>query len=345
MSRKRIALIILGIIAIIGGTVIFTDGKEILRVLEEASWEKVPFVLVFVSLSYFLTSYSFARVNRLLGIPIDTPALTQIGFTTTAINHLLTTGGLAGYSLRYLLMRRRGVRMKEVMTTSVLHFYLTSLIMLGMLPIGLVMLLMNSSIGLQTSIIVTAIAVLVLLLFSIATGLVFKPAMRRPILRFVSKIARSLLKQDLDSQLRQFDTSFTHGVEALRRQPQKMSMIVGMIFGDWLASAIALWFCFDALGPSVHPADLIAGFVIGVVAGVISMIPGGLGIQEGSMAGIFSLLGTSFEQAILASILFRVVYYILPYLISLFWSWRLLNPIEDSEAPIEEEVKNANSNA
>jgi uncharacterized membrane protein YbhN (UPF0104 family) len=75
------------------------------------------------------------------------------------------------------------------------------------------------------------------------------------------------------------------------------------------------------------------------------MIPGGLGIQEGSMAGIFSLLGTPFEQAILASILFRVIYYIFPYLISLFLSWRLLNPLEDPEHPNDQEVKHANSNA
>jgi len=345
LSRKRIALILLGVIAILGGIAIFSDGEQILHVLQEANWEKVPLAFAFMALSYLLTSYSFAQVNRILGIPIGTRELTQIGFTTTALNHLLTTGGLAGYSLRYLLMRRRGVRMKDVMTTSILHFYLTCLIMLGMLPFGLIYLILNSPIRLETSVFISAIALVVLILFSIATGLVFQPGMRKPILRFISKVSQSLLKKDIDWQLDQFDISFTRGVKELRNQPQNMSLIVGMIFGDWLASAFALWFCFDALGPPVGLGDLIAGFVIGVVAGVMSMIPGGLGIQEGSMAGIFSLLGTPFEQAILASILFRVIYYIFPYLISLFLSWRLLNPLEDPEHPNDQEVKHANSNA
>jgi uncharacterized protein (TIRG00374 family) len=324
LSRKRIALIILGIIAILGGVVIFTDGNEILRVLREASWERIPFAVAFMFLSYLLTSYSFARVNRILGIPINTRSLTQIGFTTTALNHLLTTGGLAGYSLRYLLMRRHGVRMKDVLTTSVLHFYLTSLIMLGMLPAGLIYLAINSPVRLETSILLAMITLSAIILFSLATGLVFKPGLRKPILNFISKVSRSVLKRDIDSQLNQFDTSFTHGVRELRKQPQKMTWIIGMIFGDWLSSAIVLWFCFDAIGPPVHSGDLMAGFVIGVVSGVMSMIPGGLGIQEGSMAGIFSLLGTSFEQAILASILFRMVYYIFPYLISLAITGKLL---------------------
>ena len=102
-------------------------------------------------------------------------------------------------------------------------------------------------------------------------------------------------------------------------------------------SAAALWFCFYALGYLLNFGDLIAGFVIGIVSGVLSMIPGGLGIQEGSMAGIFTLLGSTFEQAILASILFRVVYYILPYIVSLVLTYWLLHTKEDREVVPEVE--------
>jgi uncharacterized membrane protein YbhN (UPF0104 family) len=54
------------------------------------------------------------------------------------------------------------------------------------------------------------------------------------------------------------------------------------------------------------------------------------------MAGIFSLLGTSFEQAILASILFRAIYYVLPFFLSILLSWRLLQT-QDTIDPIEVE--------
>ena len=54
------------------------------------------------------------------------------------------------------------------------------------------------------------------------------------------------------------------------------------------------------------------------------MIPGGLGVQEGSMAGIYALLGVPLNQAVLAAILFRVVYYFAPYLVSLAFYRRML---------------------
>jgi uncharacterized membrane protein YbhN (UPF0104 family) len=72
---------------------------------------------------------------------------------------------------------------------------------------------------------------------------------------------------------------------------------------------------------------LLSGFGIGVSAGNISMIPGGLGIQEASMAGVYSILGTPFAQAVLASILFRVVYDFVPFLLSLaLYGWLLRKP-------------------
>jgi len=61
----------------------------------------------------------------------------------------------------------------------------------------------------------------------------------------------------------------------------------------------------------------LTGFAIGVTAGFLSMLPGGLGVQEGSMAGIFVLLGVEYERAVLAAMLFRVLYYVVPFAASL----------------------------
>ncbi len=47
------------------------------------------------------------------------------------------------------------------------------------------------------------------------------------------------------------------------------------------------------------------------------MVPGGFGVQEGSMAGIYALLGSRLEQALLAAILFRIMYYLVPYFLIL----------------------------
>jgi uncharacterized protein (TIRG00374 family) len=89
-------------------------------------------------------------------------------------------------------------------------------------------------------------------------------------------------------------------------------------------SVLALGACFEALRTPVHPGVLLTGFAIGVSVGFLSMLPGGIGAQEGSMAGIYVLLGVGYERALLAAMLFRVIYYVVPFALSLILYARLL---------------------
>ena len=66
-------------------------------------------------------------------------------------------------------------------------------------------------------------------------------------------------------------------------------------------------------------AQVIVGFSVGTVLSFASLIPGGLGVMEGSMAAVFSSMGVPFETAVVAVLIFRVAYYLLPLLASLFF--------------------------
>ena len=111
---------------------------------------------------------------------------------------------------------------------------------------------------------------------------------------------------------------------AIRMHPHVLFLPVILIVADWVFTLAALWLCFHALGVYLGPDVLITGFSVGIIAGVISMIPGGLGVQEGSMSSMYALLGVPFEHAILGAILFRVVYYFVPFLFSLGFYRQLL---------------------
>jgi uncharacterized protein (TIRG00374 family) len=116
----------------------------------------------------------------------------------------------------------------------------------------------------------------------------------------------------------------TRGVTVIRRRPTVLMMLVALAIGDWAGTVTALWFCFNALGNPVGIGTLLTGFSLGITAGFVSFVPGGLGVQEGSMAGIYALLGVPIGTAVLAAILFRIIYYFIPFLASLAFYRRLL---------------------
>jgi uncharacterized protein (TIRG00374 family) len=120
-----------------------------------------------------------------------------------------------------------------------------------------------------------------------------------------------------------FNATLTRGMNAARRHPEELALLLLVTACDWLSAMLCLGACFLALGTSVTLPVLLTGFVLSLSLGMLSMIPGGLGIQEGSMAGIFYLFGIPLEQATLASVLFRIVYYLVPFALSALLARRL----------------------
>jgi uncharacterized protein (TIRG00374 family) len=294
------------------------------HVLGAANWRLLPLALLCAATSYCCLGYGFATVNHVFGLRMPRRDLFGVGVITAALNNLLSTGGLAGYSVRILLMRQRGLEVSDIVAASLFHSYLSSLAMLALLPAALVFLAMRHplSSGMTAAVVVTAIVLV--LVFACATALVIVPRARGKALALLVGLSQRLVHRDIRVALQRFDATVTRGVEALRGHPFELLGLIAVIITDWSATVACLGVCFDALGNPLKPWVLLTGFATGIVAGVLSMVPGGMGIQEGSMAGVFRLLGVPLEHAVLASILFRAIYYFVPFLISLAFYWGLL---------------------
>jgi uncharacterized protein (TIRG00374 family) len=323
-SRNRIVTLIVLFIAMLGIILIAYDWQEMRNVLVEADWRYLPLVLLFTFFSYAFYSYAYAIVSQMLGIRMGKNELAEVCFISTIVNHVITTGGVVGYSLRYLLMKMYDVTLKEVLSSSILHYYLTSLDMLTFLPISFVYLMLNSQVPRGVAIALGLMTLLFAIVLIIFTGFFLFPSKRRPIMLFLAKIAKRVLRRDLVSWMTQLDETLTQSTQAIRQNPLRLVFIMLLTLADFTCSIIAMGFVFEALGPAVKAGSLVSGYVIGIMAGLLSMVPGGLGVQEGSMAGIYAMLGVRLEQAVLAAILFRLMYYLLPYLLILPFYNRLL---------------------
>src|SRR5262249_22982255 len=102
---------------------------------------------------------------------------------------------------------------------------------------------------------------------------------------------------------------------------RKRDMVVPLLYIalDWVLTLLILYTSFLTLRCPVRLSQVMVGFAVGMVAAFASLIPGGLGVMEGSMAAIFAGFGVPYESAVLAPLLFRIAYYVLPLLVSLFF--------------------------
>jgi len=317
-------------LAAIGVLVVAADWQDIRRSLSEADWELTLIALVFITAAYLCLSYRFVAINRLFDIRMKRHELFRIGYVSIALNKIVASLGVAGHSLRVMLMQPRGVATGKVLAASLCHSHFYNLVIFCLLPLGLIYLLINGSVskGAILGLGLTVAALITVLI--IGTMMVFMRSLRISVLRIINAVSRLVIRRDISSFLNSFDEAMTIGVSAVKEQPSALVMPLVLTAAEWIFTVVALWFCSDAVGSPLSMGVLFTGLAVGVPLGSISMIPGGLGIQEASMSGVYVLLGVSFEQAILVSILFRVIYSFIPFAISLLLYRRLLQSSETS---------------
>ncbi|MCG6536906.1 MAG: flippase-like domain-containing protein, partial [Syntrophales bacterium LBB04] len=243
--------------------------------------------------------------------------LFEIGVVSTTLNNILGFLGAAGHSLRVELIKRRGIDAGEVLAASIFHSYLNNVMLLLLLALGLISLLISRTVYGGSAIGLGLIAAILVVSLIGSTVIIFVPKLKSRLLHLTKTVWYFFTHRDITSFLTDFDHALTHGLVALKGRPWNLTLLLVLMTGEWSFEAVALWFCFGALGNAPNLGVLLSGFGIGLSAGNLSFVPGGLGVQEASMAGIYALLGMSFAQAALVAILFRVVFDFVPFFISL----------------------------
>jgi uncharacterized protein (TIRG00374 family) len=315
--RALVVSVIIGF-ALLGALVVAMDGDKALRVIGRADWRALVSALIFTAVSYFCLTEGYTSINRIFGIRLDRRAQLEVGFVSFALNNLIAVGGAAGYSLRTGLLRRRGFALEDILGASLVHSYFNHLVMMGLLPVGLVYLLVNHPLGQRRTAELFAATALTIVVLGATTALLFGARARSRAALLLAGLGRHILRRDFGPALRNLDATLGRGIAAICRQPRVLGAPLVLVLADWAACVVALGFCFRALGEPLHPGVLITGFAIGVTLGLVSMLPGGMGVQEGSMTGVYVLLGVNYEKAVLAAIVFRAIYYLVPFVVSLF---------------------------
>jgi uncharacterized protein (TIRG00374 family) len=300
------------------------DWKDVRQLVDKSDWGLTFVALLFTALSYLCLSYSFVTVNRVFGIGIVWQELLDIGFVSTALANVTGLGGAAAYSLRIAVMQRQGKPSGNILAASIFHTYLYIVTLLGLLPLGLIYLIATHQLGEGVATALRFATVMLILAIVIATAIVFVSPIRSVVLRILNRLWHLFRHRSSISFLNDFDATLTLGAAKIRSHPLALALPLGSMLANLVFTLVSLWFCFAAIGNQLGLGALMIGFVIGISAGNLSMVPGGLGVQEASMAGMYALFGVPFTQAVLASVLFRVVYDFIPFFMSLAMYRRLL---------------------
>jgi len=115
-----------------------------------------------------------------------------------------------------------------------------------------------------------------------------------------------------------FQHNLNQGLEFLFARKSQIVAPACWILLDWALTLAILWSAFRAVNYPIGPGLVVVGFAVGICLSLVSLVPAGLGVMESSMTAVFVSLGVPLEPTVVAVLIFRVAYYLLPLLISLF---------------------------
>lgn len=241
--------------------------------------------------------------------------MTRMALELNFVNHILPSGGAAGFSYLGWVLGRHGVKAGRATMAQIIRFVLTFIAFVLILVVAVILLALDHHINrlvilLSISIVVLAVAAISLTIFVIGSrkrltqfSLWLTRVTNTVVLRFSRGKKKNLVKAE---QLESFFTELHDDYLVIKRD--KRILIKPFIWGVFanIADVALLLIAFVALGTWANPAMLFVAFGISSIVSVLSVTPGGAGVYETVMIAFLASAGVAPDVAIAGTLLARV---------------------------------------
>jgi uncharacterized protein (TIRG00374 family) len=283
----------------------------------------LPFALTLVS--YAAMARSYQGIADVAECRLGFRAWLRITFVSNTANYLVTSAGLSGFALRMYLLARQGVPSNRAVLISLVQTFFTNFTLLLFLLGGLATVVAGGSLRGPELAAAESVVVAFAVILAFAAVLAVHRRLRRRVLFFLADAGHRLLRRIVPRwtpgrvRFWRFQHSLNAGLEFLFARKRRMATPAAWILIDWVLTMAILWAAFRAVNHPIAPGIVVIGFAVGICLSLVSIVPGGLGIMEGSMVAVFHSLGVDYDAALVAVLIFRLAYYALPLLVSLFF--------------------------
>ena len=284
---NRIIWVVIASVGLYGVFLFFSDFNIISKQISNFKYEFLPLILLLVSISWtpLLIRWQILLKKNHIDIPIKKSFLLFLSGMSMTI-----TPGHVGELIKSQLIKTiyNIPRTKTAPIIFVEKFYdLTGAIIASI--IGIIIL------GMDTNLILISVSILIVIIFLIYY---------RPIFEFILK---RVTKTKFFSK---YSENLSDSYEIVRNSttPQISSISFGLSVLYWIIISVAVHFILLSFGiESISVLKTISIYSSSVIIGAISFIPGGLGITEGSLIGLFSLEGIDVSLALILSVMIRIL--------------------------------------
>ncbi|MFI5365940.1 MAG: YbhN family protein [Candidatus Binatia bacterium] len=294
-------------------------------------------------ISYIVMARSYQDIARAAGFEVPFWEMLKLTFVGNTVNYVVSTGGLSGFAVRLYFFIRLSIPSGMAVIISLIQTLITNLVLLLFVVAGFAYLLIVHDLHGYALITTAVLLSFFMLAAGLALSLLLHRRLRRRTLFILAEGAHMFLHRFFPRhkparvRIWRFQRNLNRGIEFLLARKRHMVVPVLWIVVDWIFTLLILYGAFLSVHYPIPISFVVVGFAVGVILSLVSLVPGGLGVMEGSMAAIFASLSVPFETAVVAVLIFRVAYYVMPLVVSVFFfRGMLLQGARNAPAALQE---------
>jgi putative heme transporter len=252
--------------------------------------------------------------NR-LGSKVSYRSLFRVSLELNFINHVFPSGGVSGFSYFGIRMKEYGVRSSAATMVQLLRFFMGYIGFLVLLTIGIVVLAFDGKANNFVLVLATFLASLIVFGSMIVAYVVGDNNRIKSASTFIGKVLNRIIRvvRPHHPETIKLD-KLRNGMDEMHRsyiaiQENSDVLKKGVWFGflTGLTEVLTIYVVYIAFGEWINIGAVILAYAVANFAGLISVLPGGVGIYEALMTATLAAAGIPPALSIPVTVMYRVL--------------------------------------
>lgn len=265
-------------------------------------------------LSYYAVARLYKDFFDAQGDRIGIKEMYKVALELNFVNHVFPSGGVSGFSYLSIRMKALGVSTSKSTLAQILRFGLTFVSFILLLVIALILLAFDGStsplIVLISSTIIgstifgSAVAIFIISKASRIKAFVsWLPKAFNYVFKYFKKGKDIISMDKVEATLEELHQDYTVLVRDMRLI--KWLLVWALLIN--IAETATIYTVYVAFGELINPGALIIAYAVANFAGLIAVLPGGVGVYEGLMTATLASAGVNRGLALSATVVYRII--------------------------------------
>lgn len=293
--------------------------------------------------NYAAYAHLYQEFLRILGNKQPFKRMYKVALELNFVNHVFPSGGVSGFSYFAMRLKPNGVTTTQATLTQTMRFVLTFSSYVILLFIGLFMLALGGSASNMTILLTCSLAFLTVFTIIVGTYVISSKTRIRTFTKNLTKVVNKLIHLIRPSYPETISMERVEGFcnevhDNYKILKDKLPELRKPFFYSMLANITELatiYVVYIAYGAYVNPGAVIIAYAVANFAGLIAVLPGGIGVYEGLMAAVLVSAGVPAGLAISVTVMYRVINLALTLPIGYFYYHKALHTLGKTPADLK----------